>query len=94
MDSGEERCQSWPEKLDHISQDSMRELGNVGWQRLWHRGVPKKGIERKENSTGLKSGHEGERMESLAWLWVTKSACPVGWEGRELIGLCPHCYPM
>lgn len=45
-------------------------------------GIPKEGRKIKENYTGFKSGREDVRLESLAWLWVTKSPCPAGWEER------------
>lgn len=53
-------------------------------------GIPKEGRKKEENYTGFKSGREDERLESLAWLWVTKSPMPCGMGGESLP---PHRHP-
>lgn len=60
----------------------LRRTGEGGLAKEVAGGIPKEGRKIKENYTGFKSGCEDERLESLAWLWVTKSPCPAGWEER------------
>lgn len=68
LESREGRSQSWQEWIGPISQDSMRKLGKLGWQRKWHRGIPEEGTEKK--SVGFKPGHEDKRLQSLASAWI------------------------
>lgn len=48
--------------LSGLSQDFMRELGKLGWQRKWQRGIPEKGPKKKEKSVGFKPGQEGKGL--------------------------------
>lgn len=67
---------AWP----HFSGFQKRG-GSGGWQRRWHRGSGKEEVKVKDDLTGFKSGPEGERLQSLARLWVTVS--PHLWIGRR-----------
>lgn len=58
LKSREKRSQSWQEWLGPLSQDSMRELGKLGWQRKWQRGIPEKGTKKREKSVGFKTDQE------------------------------------
>lgn len=68
--SREGRSQSRQEWRGPISQDSMRKLGKLSWQRKWHGGIPEEGTKKKEKLVGLKPGHEGKRLWSLAPVWL------------------------
>lgn len=98
LESKEKRSQSWQEWLGPISQDSMRELGKLDWQRKWQRDTPEKGFKKKEESVGFNPG------QPPPWLLTCPSpALDFGsprtsalWnrEERKLAGLTPYYYPI